>query len=158
MQSNTSSETFINKKLLRLLLKKKRKKLLLRKTTKELSLNSSKSESEASLVASSSSDSNSVSSSIGCDCCCALREVVGIDCEFVGVGPGGKQNGLGRVTIVDVGGNILYDQVALPERDIVDYRTPWSGLRPSNFASAIPEEFVKRKVRDLLKVSAYRLL
>ena len=158
MPSNSSSKSDINKKLLSLLLKKKmkkkkKKKLMLGKLTKDLALCNSKSDLEASPPIVSSSDSNSVASSVGCDCCCSRRQVVAIDCEFVGVGPGGKHSALGRVSIVDVFGNILYDKVALPERDIVDYRTPWSGLRPSDFIAAIPEEFVKRKVSEMLQVS-----
>lgn len=57
---------------------------------------------------------------------------VGMDCEFVGIGKGGAEHMLARVSIVNSFGDILYDQFVAPQERIVDYRTDISGVRPSD--------------------------
>lgn len=57
-----------------------------------------------------------------------LTEVVALDCEMVGVGPG-KKNGLGRVSIVNEHGYCIYDKFVKPDEPITDFRTRWSGIR-----------------------------
>lgn len=51
---------------------------------------------------------------------------------MVGVGPGGRDHMLARVTIVNSHGNIVYDRYVKPRETVVDYRTSVSGIRPEN--------------------------
>ena len=53
---------------------------------------------------------------------------VAIDCEMVGVGYMGHESALARVSIVNYYGETLIDKYVKPRREIVDYRTPYSGI------------------------------
>lgn len=55
-----------------------------------------------------------------------------IDCEMVGVGSLGEQNSLGRVSIVNYHGAIVYDTFVKPKEKVVDYRTWVSGVSASD--------------------------
>ena len=57
-------------------------------------------------------------------------QVVALDCEFVGI-KDNKQR-VGRVSIVNEYGDLLYDQYVKAEVPIYDYRTRTSGLRPTH--------------------------
>lgn len=57
--------------------------------------------------------------------------MIAMDCEMVGVAPG-MRNGLGRVSIVNEFGYCLYDKFVKPLEKITDFRTRWSGIRPSD--------------------------
>ncbi|KAI7844376.1 hypothetical protein COHA_002174 [Chlorella ohadii] len=78
-------------------------------------------------------------------------KVLAIDCEMVGVGPGGEQSALARVCIVNSAGNVLLDRYVRPKEKVTDFRTKVSGIRPSNLRDAAPFEEVQRQVADLLK-------
>ena len=49
-------------------------------------------------------------------------EVVGLDCEMVGVGQGGGTSALARATVLTEDGRILLDRYVLPGQEITDYR------------------------------------
>lgn len=63
-----------------------------------------------------------------------LANAVSLDCEMVGVGEGGHDSCVARVSIVDKHGKVLYDKYCKPEGKITDYRTKYSGIRPHNLA------------------------
>jgi RNA exonuclease 4 len=58
--------------------------------------------------------------------------VVGLDCEMVGVGPGGHRSALARVSIVNSAGNALLDTFVAPKERVTDYRTSVSGVTQEN--------------------------
>jgi len=81
----------------------------------------------------------------------AKENYVALDCEFVGVGPGGFENALARVSLVDWRGNVLLDTFVKVSQKITDYRTFVSGVRAENLEDAMPFERARRKVQTLLK-------
>lgn len=60
-----------------------------------------------------------------------VTQVVALDCEMVGVAPG-MRNGLARVSIVNEHGYCVYDKFVKPVEPITDFRTRFSGIRPSD--------------------------
>ncbi len=57
---------------------------------------------------------------------------VALDCEFVGTGLKGGVSILGRCSVVNHHGNVLYDTFVAPLAPVTDYRTRWSGVRKSD--------------------------
>lgn len=58
-----------------------------------------------------------------------------IDCEMVGVGPGGLRSALARVSVVNWDGDVVFDtHVKVPE-PVTDYRTFVSGIRAEDIES-----------------------
>ena len=55
-----------------------------------------------------------------------------IDCEMVGVGIDGEESSLARVSIVNYWGAVQMDEIVKQKERVVDYRTQWSGIRPSD--------------------------
>lgn len=78
------------------------------------------------------------------------NSIVAIDCEMVGIGEGGKENMLARVSIVDSLGECLYDTFVKPTAPVTDYRTPVSGVRPCDLTNAEKFPVVQKKVMELL--------
>ncbi|KAI9260786.1 hypothetical protein BY458DRAFT_439940 [Sporodiniella umbellata] len=58
-----------------------------------------------------------------------LGKFVAIDCEMVGVGPGGVDSALARVSIVNFNGAVLLDVYVKPLEKVTDYRTHVSGIQ-----------------------------
>ena len=79
-------------------------------------------------------------------------DVVAIDCEMVGVGPG-RESGLARCSLVDLHGTVLYDQFIRPEGEITDYRTPVSGITPRHMEQATPFAVARLEVSGGLSAS-----
>ncbi|XP_040498711.1 interferon-stimulated gene 20 kDa protein isoform X2 [Ursus maritimus] len=77
-------------------------------------------------------------------------EVVAMDCEMVGLGPG-RESGLARCSLVDVHGTVLYDEFIRPEGEITDYRTPVSGITPWHMEAARPFAVARREILQLLR-------
>ncbi|KAM3184937.1 hypothetical protein ACTXT7_007409, partial [Hymenolepis weldensis] len=75
---------------------------------------------------------------------------IALDCEMVGVGRYNR-NALGRVSIVDYHGNILYDVFSRPDKPITDYRTQFSGIRPRDLLNALPLKAVRQDVIQIIK-------
>ncbi|MCH0628639.1 hypothetical protein JNB11_01440 [Kocuria palustris] len=74
-----------------------------------------------------------------------------IDCEFVGVGPEGRKNALGRCLIVNYYGEVIYDEYVRPKERVTDWRTWVSGVTPGNMYQAKDVSIVKQEVMDLLQ-------
>ncbi|EIE23882.1 Exonuclease, partial [Coccomyxa subellipsoidea C-169] len=80
-----------------------------------------------------------------------LTPVVAVDCEMVGVGADGVRSSLARVCVVNSAGNVLLDEHVAQRERVVDYRTRFSGIRPSDLVGAPSLEEVQRKVADMFK-------
>lgn len=74
-----------------------------------------------------------------------------LDCEMVGVGIDGKESSLARVSLVNYYGAIQMDGFVRQRERVVDYRTEFSGVRPSDMVNAQPFSEVQQKVADFLK-------
>ena len=55
-----------------------------------------------------------------------------MDCEMVGVGQGGKDSVLARVSVVNQYGKCIYDRYVKAREAVTDFRTQFSGIRPEN--------------------------
>uniref|UniRef100_A0A8C3XUH2 Interferon stimulated exonuclease gene 20 n=1 Tax=Chelydra serpentina TaxID=8475 RepID=A0A8C3XUH2_CHESE len=78
-------------------------------------------------------------------------DVVALDCEMVGMGPFGTENGLARCSIVDYYGNVVYDQFIRPEGVITAFRTPVSGVRPVDMEGATPFRVAREQILQILR-------
>ena len=67
-----------------------------------------------------------------CVCVCRLTKHLAMDCEMVGVGPGGKESALALVAIVNSLGSVVYRSYVAPRERVVDYRTAVSGIKASD--------------------------
>ena len=65
------------------------------------------------------------------------NKYVAMDCEYVGVGPEGKDSALARLTLVNWYGEVLVDVYVKPLQSVTDYRTAVSGIRPEHLRDAI---------------------
>ncbi|GMH14356.1 hypothetical protein Nepgr_016197 [Nepenthes gracilis] len=81
----------------------------------------------------------------------SLMNEVAMDCEMVGVTSQGNKSALGRVTLVNKWGNVIYDEYVRPIDRIVDFRTGISGIRPHDLRKAKDFLTVQRKVAELIK-------
>ncbi|XP_027342052.1 RNA exonuclease 4 isoform X3 [Abrus precatorius] len=80
----------------------------------------------------------------------SLTDAVAMDCEMVGVGQGNK-SALGRVTLVNKWGNVIYDEFVRPIERVVDFRTKISGIRPRDLRKAKDFWTAQTKVAELIK-------
>jgi len=80
-----------------------------------------------------------------------LTKVIGMDCEMVGVGPGGTDSILARVSLVNHFGHPVYDKFVANREAVTDYRTHVSGIRPQDLVGAPDFTTVQKEVSDLLK-------
>ncbi|CAO2210788.1 unnamed protein product [Urochloa humidicola] len=81
----------------------------------------------------------------------SLTKAVEIDCEMVGVGSDGSKSALGRVTVVNSFGNVVYDDYVRTVERIVDYRTRISGIRPKHMNKAKEFWVVQKELAELIK-------
>ncbi|KAG0456467.1 hypothetical protein HPP92_024255 [Vanilla planifolia] len=81
----------------------------------------------------------------------SLTEALAMDCEMVGVSTHGTKSALGRVTLVNTWGNVVYDEYVRPLEYVVDFRTKISGIRPSNLKKAKNFMTVQKKVAEFIK-------
>jgi RNA exonuclease 4 len=81
------------------------------------------------------------------------EQYVAMDCEMVGVGPGGYTSALARVTILNWQGNVIYDSYCQPTEPVTDYRTFVSGITANDLASDCARDFdtVRNQVLELVK-------
>lgn len=75
---------------------------------------------------------------------------VALDCEFLGIGPKGSTSVLGRCSIINYNGHVIYDKFVCPREVITDFRTRWSGIRPSDMAKALPVDDAMREINNCL--------
>lgn len=58
---------------------------------------------------------------------------------MVGVGlDGGEESSLARVSLVNYHGVVMLDAFVRQKERVVDYRTRWSGIRPSDMINGKP--------------------
>ncbi|XP_057796807.1 uncharacterized protein LOC131012837 [Salvia miltiorrhiza] len=81
---------------------------------------------------------------------CSLTEMVAMDCEMVGVSSLGNKSALGRVTLVNKWGNVVYDEYVRPLEYVVDFRTEISGIRPRDLKKAKDFNVVQKKVDEII--------
>lgn len=81
----------------------------------------------------------------------SVTDTIAMDCEMVGVSPLGNKSALGRATLVNKWGNVIYDEFVRPVDYVVDFRTQISGIRPSDLKKAKDFRVVQNKVAELLK-------
>ncbi|KAK7401791.1 hypothetical protein VNO78_13563 [Psophocarpus tetragonolobus] len=79
----------------------------------------------------------------------SLTDAVAMDCEMVGVGQGNK-SALGRVTLINKWGNVIYDEFVRPIERVVDFRTKISGIRPRDLRKAKDFWTAQKKVAELI--------
>eukprot|EP00927_Polykrikos_kofoidii_P071137 TRINITY_DN67462_c0_g1_i1.p1 TRINITY_DN67462_c0_g1~~TRINITY_DN67462_c0_g1_i1.p1 ORF type:complete len:650 (+),score=98.42 TRINITY_DN67462_c0_g1_i1:42-1952(+) len=85
----------------------------------------------------------------------ALPEVVGLDCEFIGVGKntagiGGDRNALARVSIVAPGGVTLLDTTVKVTEPVVDFRIHITGLTQAAVDEGVSADVARAWVAHLL--------
>ena len=80
-----------------------------------------------------------------------LINVVGLDCEMVGVGEEGRESRLARISIVDNKGSTLLDEFVKPDEKVIDYRTKKSGIRKKDLVCAKNFKTVKDAVSMILE-------
>ena len=80
-----------------------------------------------------------------------MTEILGLDCEMVGVGAKGVRSILARVSIVNQYGYPLYDTFVAPTEKVTDYRTAISGVRKKDLVGAPKFKDVQKKVAKMIK-------
>lgn len=75
---------------------------------------------------------------------------VALDCEMVGVGPGGARSVLALVVVVDWAGRVLLCEHVRPQEPVTDYRTHVSGVTVAHLRSGAAFADVQRRVAALL--------
>lgn len=81
----------------------------------------------------------------------SIGKYVALDCEFVGVGPEGKESALARVSLVNYHGHIILDEFVQPQERVIDWRTWVSGIKPENMVNAITASEAQEKVASILE-------
>ncbi|PNY23518.1 RNA exonuclease 4 [Tolypocladium capitatum] len=80
-----------------------------------------------------------------------IGKYVAMDCEMVGVGPGGYESALARVSIVDFHGRQVYDSFVKPREKVTDWRSAVSGISQKEMRFARDFDLVQRESFDILK-------
>ncbi|KAK7417057.1 3'-5' exonuclease [Neonectria punicea] len=80
-----------------------------------------------------------------------VGKYIAIDCEMVGVGPGGHESALARVSIVDFHGRQIYDSYVKPKEKVTNWRTAVSGISQKSMRFARHFEEVQQDVDKLLR-------
>ncbi|KAG7320977.1 hypothetical protein KOW79_015392 [Hemibagrus wyckioides] len=83
--------------------------------------------------------------------CDGLTRAIAMDCEMVGVGPGGEESILARVSIVNYFGKCVYDKYVKPTEKVTDYRTAVSGIRPADIEHGENFKTVQQEVAKILE-------
>ncbi|ORX58115.1 hypothetical protein DM01DRAFT_1333780 [Hesseltinella vesiculosa] len=76
---------------------------------------------------------------------------VAIDCEMVGVGPGGTESALARASLVNYNGAVLLDTFVKPQEAVTDYRTFVSGVTPELLKDAMSFKEAQEQVAEIIK-------
>jgi RNA exonuclease 4 len=80
-----------------------------------------------------------------------IGKYVAVDCEMVGVGPGGHESALARVSLVDFHGRQVYDSYVRPKERVTDWRTAVSGVSQKEMRFARDFEEVQNEVCKILE-------
>ena len=78
---------------------------------------------------------------------CKPDNIVSLDCEMVGCGSKGRISALGRCSIVNYCGEIVYDSYVKPVLPVTDYRTKWSGIRRKHLSNAMPFSEARKLIK-----------
>jgi len=83
----------------------------------------------------------------------ASEIVVALDCEMVGVGPGGIRSVLARLSIVDHEGKVLIDAFVRQSEKITDYRTHITGITAATLdgPKVMREEAARKRAAELME-------
>lgn len=81
----------------------------------------------------------------------ALTRILAVDCEMVGVGPGGIRSSLARVCLVNEAGAVVLDTHVAQREKVTDHRTRVSGIRPQHLEGAPDATEVRRRVGELIQ-------
>ncbi|CCC68618.1 hypothetical protein NCAS_0B05340 [Naumovozyma castellii] len=79
-----------------------------------------------------------------------VGKFLAIDCEFVGIGPEGKEHALARVSIVNYFGHVVMDEFVKPREKVTDWRTWVSGIKPEHMKTAISFKEAQQRASELL--------
>ncbi len=79
-----------------------------------------------------------------------IGKYLALDCEFVGIGPQGKDHALARVSIVNFHGKVLFDSYVKPKEKIIDYRTEISGITYEHIKNAPSFLEIQTKVCEMI--------
>ncbi|CAG8503916.1 9976_t:CDS:2, partial [Ambispora leptoticha] len=77
-------------------------------------------------------------------------KIYAIDCEMVGIGPGGAQSSLARVSLVNFNGDTVFDEFVRPNQPVTDYRTKFSGITEDSLENAKSFSWVRQRVIDII--------
>ncbi|CAG7562465.1 unnamed protein product [Fusarium equiseti] len=80
-----------------------------------------------------------------------IGKYIAIDCEMVGVGPGGYESALARVSVVDFHGVQIYDSYVKPKEKVTNWRTAVSGISQKSMRFARDFEEVQADIDKLLR-------
>ncbi|EHK46265.1 uncharacterized protein TrAtP1_005826 [Trichoderma atroviride] len=80
-----------------------------------------------------------------------IGKYVAIDCEMVGVGPGGHESALARISAVDFHGRQIYDSYVKPVERVTNWRTAVSGISQKEMRFAREFSEVQKEVHDIIK-------
>ena len=61
----------------------------------------------------------------------------------------------GRCSIINYSGHVIYDKFVCPREMITDFRTRWSGIRPSDMAKALSVDAAMKEINSCLAVSIF---
>ncbi|CAM9728456.1 unnamed protein product [Ectocarpus fasciculatus] len=78
-------------------------------------------------------------------------QYVSLDCEMVGVGPGGCRSALARCCLVDWDGNTIYDKHVTPNERVTDFRTFVSGVKANHLKGGLRLRQCQEEVAAILK-------
>ncbi|KAL3229775.1 RNA exonuclease 4 [Nakaseomyces bracarensis] len=80
-----------------------------------------------------------------------IGKYVAMDCEFVGVGPEGKESMLARISLVNYHGNLIMDKFVKPRETVTDWRTWVSGIKPEHMRGAVTFHEAQKEVAAVLE-------
>ncbi|KAG6018292.1 hypothetical protein E4U43_005709 [Claviceps pusilla] len=80
-----------------------------------------------------------------------VGKYVAVDCEMVGVGFGGHESALARVSLVDFHGRQVYDSYVKPTQRVTDWRSHVSGVSPKEMRFARDFVEVQKEVSSIIQ-------
>lgn len=80
-----------------------------------------------------------------------IGKFIAMDCEFVGVGPDGKDSALARISITNFFGHVIMDEFVKPRETVTDWRTWVSGVKPENMKNAITFSEAQKRCAEILE-------
>lgn len=80
-----------------------------------------------------------------------IGKYIAVDCEMVGVGPGGRESALARVSLVDFHGRQIYDSFVRPVERVTNWRSDVSGVSPKEMKFARDFDEVQRDISQVIE-------